>query len=134
MKFFLTVVAVMLALPTAAFARPADLRYDPQVSSGSLGSSPALAAPGQDLRAPDRRAASHIAVQAPGTDVAARDQQASPAPETLAVAASAPSASSFDYGAAAIGAAAAIVLVITGFGLVLTMRRRHTRRPSVVTG
>jgi hypothetical protein len=134
MKFFLTVLAVTLALPTAALAGPADLRSDPQVSSSSLGSSPALAAPRQELGAADRRAVSPLAIQARGTDVSAPDQQASPPPETIAVAVPAPSATSFDYGAAGIGAAAAIVLVTTGLGLVAALRRRHTRRPSVVTG
>ena len=98
MKSFLAVMAVLLVLPGAAFAR----LDEPPVGSSSLGPSPA--------------------VQAPGTNVAAPDQQ-SPKIPPAPVHVSTP-APGFDWGTAAIGAATSLVLMSALLGVALTLRRR----------
>jgi hypothetical protein len=112
MKSFLAAMAVLLVLPGAAFAR----LVDPPVKRSSHHASAPYVVP----------------VQAYGTDVAAPDQQSpKPAPAPVHVAAPAPS---FDWGTAAIGAASSLVLMTALLGVTLSVRRRQTRPPSVVTG
>jgi hypothetical protein len=110
MKSLLAVLAVLLVLPTAAFARPNDALQ-------------------QDLRNPDQRAPYVIPVQAFGTNVAAADQQ-SPKTAPAPVHVVAPASSGFDWGTAAIGAATSLLLMTALFGIAVTVRRRH----SVITG
>ena len=97
MKPFLAVLAVTLALPVSALARPA-----------------------QDQ--PVRHQAP--AVHALGTDVAAPDQQASKLPTSGPVVVS---SDGFDWSAAGIGAASGIVLLLAMLGAgSVVRRRRHT--------
>ncbi len=120
----------MLTLPVSALAKPADLRNSQQIRSGSLGASPALASPKQDLRAPDRDTVAPVPVR--GTDVAAPDQQSPPRPVSVPV--SVRHADGFDWNAAGIGAAAGIALLTSLVGTGFTRRRRQARRPSAATG
>jgi hypothetical protein len=96
MKPFLAVLAVTLALPASALARPA-----------------------QDQPTVLRQAA---AVHALGTDVAAPDQQASKLPASGPVVVS---SDGFDWSAAGIGAASAIVLLLAMLGTGSVVRRRR---------
>lgn len=134
MKPLFAVLAVVLAVPASALAKPADPRDSSQVRGGSLAASPELASPKQDLRTPDQQGPRvHVApVQARGTDVAAPDQQSGPTPVTVPVAA--PHADGFDWSAAGIGAAAGIVLLAGVLGTGFTRRRRQARYPSAATG
>jgi hypothetical protein len=102
-KPFLAILALALALPVSAFARPADVRNDPQVTSGSL----------------------HVTVR--GTDVSAPDQQSPIPPASVHV--TAPRGDGFDWASATIGAAVAIVLLAAMLGMTAMLRRR--RHPSV---
>jgi hypothetical protein len=102
-KPFLAILALTLALPVSAFARPADVRHVPQVTSGSL----------------------HVTVS--GTDVAAPDQQSPIPPASVRV--TAPRGDGFDWASASIGAAVAIVLLAVMLGMTAVLRRR--RHPSV---
>jgi hypothetical protein len=103
------------------------------VRSSSLGASPELASPKQDLRAPDQTGPRvRVApVQARGTDVAAPDQQSGPTPVTVAVV---PHADGFDWSAAGIGAGAGVALLTGLLGTGFSLRRRQARRPSAVIG
>jgi hypothetical protein len=130
MKPLFAVLAVMLALPASALAKPTDLRENPQVRSSSLAATSVIAAPKQDLRAPDRH--STAPVQTRGTDVAAADQQVPLTPVTVPIAV--PHADGFDWTAAGIGAATGIVLLAGLLGSGLSHRRRQARRPSAVIG
>jgi hypothetical protein len=130
MKPLFTVLALMLALPASALAKPDDLRNSQPVRSGSLAASPALASPKQDLRAPDRDPVAPVPVR--GTDVAAPDQQSPRPPVSVPV--PVPHADGFDWNAAGIGAAAGIALLTGLLATGLTRRRRQARRPSAATG
>ena len=134
MKPLFAVLALLLAMPASALAKPEDLRNSQPVRSGSLAASPALASPKQDLRAPDQQAprVQVAPVQARGTDVAAPDQQSGPTPVTVPVAA--PHADGFDWSAAGIGAAAGIVLLAGVLGTGFSLRRRQARPPSAAIG
>lgn len=134
MKPLFAVLALVLALPASALAKPADLRENPQVRGSSLAASSVVAAPKQDLRAPDQNGPQVrvAAVQARGTDVAAADQQVQRTPVTVPVAV--PHADGFDWSAAGIGAAAGIVLLAGLLGTGFSLRRRQTRHPSAAIG
>jgi hypothetical protein len=122
-KPLLVILAVALALPVSAFARPADMRNDPQVTSGS----PGATVQRQDLRNSDRQGLGvrQAPVQARGTDVAAPDQQSPIPPASVRV--TAPRGDGFDWASASIGAAVAIVLLAAMLGMTAVLRRRrHT--------
>jgi hypothetical protein len=108
MKPFLAVLAVTLALPAGALARPAQdpqtVRQSPQVTRN-------ISIPSHPL----------------GTDVAAPDQQASRLPASVPVPPSA--GHGFDWGSAGIGAASGISLLVAMLGTTVLVRRR--RHPSV---
>jgi MYXO-CTERM domain-containing protein len=123
MKRIIAVLAVLLVVPTTAFARlPDGPISNAQIRTGSLSGLPP-----QDLRNPDRAAP----VQARGTDVAAWDQQSPKLfPASSRVVTPAHPTSGFDWAAAAVGAGIAALML----GAAGTLRRRHGRSPSVVTG
>ena len=127
MKPLFAILAVVLAMPASALAKPVD---PSQVRGGSLAASPALTSPKPDLRAPDQ--VTPAPVQARGTDVAAPDQQSGPTPVT--VPAAAPHADGFDWSAAGIGAAAGIVLLAGVLGTGFSLRRRQARHPTAAIG
>ena len=131
MKPLFAILAVVLAMPASALARPVD---PSQVRGGSLAASTTLTAPKPDLRAPDQQSPRvHVAaVQARGTDVAAPDQQSGQTPVTVPVAV--PHADGFDWSAAGIGAATGIALLIVLLGTGFSLRQRQARRPSATIG
>jgi hypothetical protein len=145
MKGFIAVLAVTLALPAGALAADRDMRIAQrdQAPGSALGvAPPELRTPGSiaaasDLRAPDQRDRSTLPARVPakGTDVAAPDQQIhASGPHTVVVPASARQAGDTDWGDAGLGAAAALGLAAIALAAGITIRRRTTRRGSVLAG
>src|SRR5687768_14566344 len=105
MKYFIAVLALVLALPAAAVAMP--VTSDPIAPDQK--SSSTVNARGTDVAAADQQSPKPSPVNARGTDVSAPDQQ-SPLVRVVEVPASVPQ-SGFDWTDALIGAVAALALL-----------------------
>jgi hypothetical protein len=112
MKALILALLAVLTLPAAALARPADLRYDPQVRSSSLGAAPTV------LQVPKH-------LPATGTDVAAPDQQSPIEPAGKAPVTVAPAADDFAWEDAAAGAAATLGVITLSLGGAAVVKRRR---------
>jgi hypothetical protein len=111
MKALILALLAVLTLPAAALARPADLRYDQQVRSSSLGAAPGVQVP------------RHLPAR--GTDVAAPDQQSPIEPAGQAPVTVTPAADDFAWNDAAAGAAATLGVITLSLGGAAVAKRRR---------